>query len=140
MRLCAPCIQLCLLHKFLHLCQPQTRKSSTCTAHTGKGVTKSCTRVSSRKAKAAYCWCNPLDPPLIIYLLLLDSNTVVLLQRRLCLKCIAHQQHEAQVEWPLSSRDMEALVQDDEVIMPPTLPGNVSCHVHDYFRSCILLS
>ena len=139
MRLCAPYIQLCLLHNFLHLCQPQTRKSSTCTAHTGKGVTKSCTRVSSRKAKAAYCWCNPLDPAFGYLSFALGFN-IVLLQRRLCLKCIAHQQHEAQAESPLSSRDMEALLQDDEVIMPPTLPSNVSCHVHEYFRSCNLLS
>jgi len=82
----------------------------------------------------------PSIQPLITYLLLLDSNNIVLLQRRLCLKCIAHQQHEAQAESPLSSRDMEALLQDDEVIMPPTLPSNVSCHVHEYFRSWVLLS
>lgn len=65
---------------------------------------------------------------------------LVQLKRRVCLRCIADQQHEAQVERPVSSQDMEALLRDDEVNMTSTLPGNVSCYIHEYFRSWISLS
>lgn len=60
---------------------------------------------------------------------------LVLLQRRVCLRCITDQQHEAQIERPLSSQEMEALLRDDEVIMRSTLPGIASCYVHTVFRS-----
>ena len=71
--------------------------------------------------------------------MLLDSINIVLLQRSLCLRCIADQQYEAQVERPFSSQDMKALLRDDEVIMPSTLPGNVSRYIHECFRSWISL-